>query len=224
MSPSLLTVACCEHTGYLLTHNAALNRVFVEAEDRGFLIKATRPKLEAKCTKSKRRPAFTLEEVHVILDKFEAWMQKGRTAKTRALKFVLYQYVNVLLDIGARPGDELLNLRWNQLTVKNTPITEHTGVFTDQNLDGVEPELITNTKLQRSAAMTVTGKTGTRNIVGMTRTVNVLTAIGRRNYKVDSPTIYPIINIAKASNSDLVFTIGNNKRPTSLNTLFESFL
>jgi hypothetical protein len=109
MSPSLLTVACCEHTGYLLTHNAALNRVFVEAEDRGFLIKATRPKLEAKGTKSKRRPAFTLEEVHVILDKFEAWMQKGRTAKTRALKFVLYQYVNVLLDIGARPGDELLN-------------------------------------------------------------------------------------------------------------------
>lgn len=151
----------------LLTHNAALNRVFDEAENRGFLTKATRPKLVAIGAKTKRRTAFTLEEVHVILDKFEAWMQKGRTAKTRALKFVLYQYINVLLDTGARPGDELLNLRWNQLTVKNTPITEHTGISSNQNLDDVEPEEIINTKLQRSAKMTVTGKTGTREIVGM---------------------------------------------------------
>lgn len=208
----------------LLTHNAALNRVFDEAEDRGFLTKATRPKLEVKGAKSERRPAFTLEEIHALLNKLEAWMQKGRTAKTRALKFVLYQYVNVLLDTGARPGDELLNLRWQQVKVSAKPITEHTGEFTDQNLDGVDPEPITNTKLQRSATMTVTGKNGTREIVGMARTVNALTAIGRRNYKVDSPTIYPLINIAKASNSDLVFTIGNNKRPTSLNALFESFL
>lgn len=208
----------------LLTHNAALNRVFDEAEDRGFLTKATRPKLVVIGAKSKRRPAFTLEEVHVILDKFEAWMQKGRTAKTRALKFVLYQYINVLLDTGARPGDELLNLRWNQLTVKNTPITEHTGISSNQNLDDVEPEEIINTKLQRSAKMTVTGKTGTREIVGMTRTVNALTALGKCNYAVDMPIIYPLINIAKASNNDLVFTIGNNKRPTSLNALFEDFL
>jgi integrase len=208
----------------LLTHNAALNRVFDEAENRGFLTKATRPKLVAIGAKSERRAAFTLEEIHVLLDKFEAWIGRGRTAKSKALRFVLYQYVNVLLDTGARPGDELLNLRWQQVKVSTKPITEHTGVFTDQNLDGVVPELITNTKLQRSATMTVTGKTGTREIVGMTRTVNALTAIGRRNYKVDSPTIYPLINIAKASNSDLVFTIGNNKRPTSLNALFESFL
>lgn len=208
----------------LLTHNAALNKVFDEAEERGFLNKATRPKLVAIGAKSKRRPAFSLTEVHVILDKFEAWIQKGRTPKSRALRFLLFQYVNVLLDTGARPGDELLNLRWNQIKVSIKPITEHTGVYTDQNLDGVEPEEITNTKLQRSATMTVTGKTGTREIVGMGRTVNALTAIGRRNYSVDSPTIYPLINIAKASNTDFVFTIGNNKQPTSLNALFESFL
>ena len=208
----------------LLTHNAALNKVFDEAEGRGFLTKAARPKLVAIGEKSKRRPAFTLEEIHVILNKFEAWMQKGRTAKTRALKFVLYQYVNVLLDTGARPGDELLNLRWNQLTIKNSPITEHTSTYTVQDEAGYDIEEVTNTKLQCSAKMTVTGKTGTREIVGMTRTVNALTALGRRNYKVDSPTIYPLINIAKASNNELVFTLGNNKRPTSLNALFEDFL
>ncbi|MFT7227983.1 MAG: integrase [Methylophilaceae bacterium] len=208
----------------LLTHNAALNRVFDEAENRGFLTKSTRPKLVAIGAKSERRAAFALEEIHVLLDKFEAWIGRGRTAKSKALRFVLYQYVKVLLDTGARPGNELLNLRWNQLTVKNTPITEDTGISSNQNLGDVEPELITSTKLQRSAKVTVTGKTGTREIVGMTRTVNALAALGKRNYAVDMPIIYPLINIATASNSDLVFTIGNNKRPTSLNALFESFL
>ena len=188
----------------LLTHNAALNRVFDEAENRGFLTKATRPKLVAIGAKTKRRPAFTLEEIHVLFDKFEAWIGRGRTAKSKALRFVLYQYVKVLLDTGARPGDELLNLRWRQVNVSNTPIAEHTGRYTVQDEAGYDIEEITNTKLQRSAAMTVTGKTGTRKIVGMTRTVNALTALGKCNYAVDMPLIYPLINIAKASNNDLV--------------------
>jgi hypothetical protein len=50
----------------LLTHNSALNRVFDEAQMRGFLTESNRPKLEAKGKDSQRRAAFTLEEVKVF--------------------------------------------------------------------------------------------------------------------------------------------------------------
>jgi len=44
----------------MLTHNAALNRVFDEAVIRNFLTEANRPKLEAKGKASDRRPAFDM--------------------------------------------------------------------------------------------------------------------------------------------------------------------
>ena len=50
----------------LLTHNAALNRVFDEAVVRGFLTDANRLKLEAKGKASDRRPAFDLNEIHAM--------------------------------------------------------------------------------------------------------------------------------------------------------------
>jgi len=65
----------------LLTHNAALNRVFDEAEVRGYLAKINRPQLIAKGAKSVRRSDFSVNEVHILLSGFEAWSKLARTKK-----------------------------------------------------------------------------------------------------------------------------------------------
>ncbi len=49
----------------ILTHNAALNRVFDEGVIRGYLTDMTRPKLEIKGRLGERRPAFDLDELKV---------------------------------------------------------------------------------------------------------------------------------------------------------------
>ncbi|NOU24405.1 MAG: hypothetical protein HOO90_02585, partial [Methylotenera sp.] len=202
----------------MLTHNAALNRVFDEAEIRGYITKINRPTLVATGAKSIRRPAFDIIEVQALLGNFEAWIKRARTPKSRALRFVLSQYVNVLLDTGARPGKELLNLRWKQIKPSIKPEVKHTGQLDE------EGEEIVSHNLNRSVVMTVSGKNGEREIVGMLRTVNALKEIGKRNYAVEMSVAYPLKNIVVASNNDLVFTIKNGVKPTSFNALFESYL
>jgi len=101
----------------------------------------------------------------------------------------------VLLDTGARPGDELLNLRWNQIKFRKDPISVKTGVFTEDGEDGDAEEIVIN-DLQRTVEMVVTGKTGTRTILGMQPTVKALTAIAKRNYNVNMPIIDPFKEVA----------------------------
>lgn len=99
----------------LMTHNAALNRVFDEAVIRNFLTEANRPKLKSKGKASDRRPDFDMNAVRALRANFQAWIQRGRDEQSKELRYLLRDYVEVLLDTGARPGDELLNLKWNQI-------------------------------------------------------------------------------------------------------------
>ena len=91
----------------LLTHNAALNRVFDEAVLRNFLTSANRPKLEAKGRVSDRRPAFELAELRLLAN-FDAWIGRARTAYSGEMRELMRDYVEMLIDTGARPGRELL--------------------------------------------------------------------------------------------------------------------
>jgi hypothetical protein len=94
----------------VITHNAALNRIFDEAELRGFMHATARPKLVAKGQQGQRRVEFNLDEVRAIRKNFDAWIERGR-ADSKELRLLLRDYVNVLLDTGARPGKELLDLQ-----------------------------------------------------------------------------------------------------------------
>jgi hypothetical protein len=116
----------------LQTHNAALNRVFDEAVIRSFLTDANRPQLDAKGRESDRRPAFELKEMKAVLAKFEPWIERARTKKSKQLRLLLRDYVESLLDTGARPGKELLDLKWNQIKLASDPKTTKT--------DEIDPE------------------------------------------------------------------------------------
>jgi integrase len=169
----------------MLTHNAALNRVFDEAVIRNFLTEANRPKLEAKGKASDRRPAFDMAEIRALVGSFDEWIERARNAKSKEMRTLLRDYVDVLLDTGARPGDELLNLKWKQINFVMKPTITPTYEVDE------EGEKITLSNLNRSLELTISGKTGTRTIVAMLRTVKALERIAKRNYEIDDDITEP---------------------------------
>ena len=204
----------------MLTHNAALNRVFDEAQMRGFLTDANRPKLESKGRSSTPRPAFSVIEVKALIAGFDGWIDNARNKESTEARTLMRDYVMALLDTGARPGVELLNLKWKQIKERIDPIMIPTGERDDEGNE------ITQHDLQRSVEMTVSGKTGTRQIVGMNRTVDVLRAIAARNYAAQvTPALTPLAHVIKPTNDDYVFRTKDKRDPSSsFQKMFARFL
>ena len=206
----------------LLTHNAALGRVFDEAQMRGFMTEANRPRLESKGKDSERRPAFTLEEVQAMLGSFDAWIERSRSDISKESRTIMRDYVLMLLDTGARPGIELLDLQWSKVTEnKVAPVVKEISKQMDEFQETPKDH-----DLQRSVTMTVSGKTGTRDIVGMGRTVQVLRSIALRRYPgIEQPVLTPLKGVAKSNNKDFIFRRNDGTSPvTSFQKMFENFL
>jgi integrase len=211
----------------MLTHNAALNRVFDEAVIRGFLTEANKPKLEATGKKSERRAAFDMNELRALLANFEGWVEAARTAQSKEMRTLLRDYVDMLIDTGARPGDELLNLQWRQIKFRMKPTMTATGVFVESKGEDegeVRAEEITLPNLNRSVELVVSGKTGTRTIVAMNRTVKALERIALRNYDIDDSIVNPFKQLTVPTNKDYVFRTRDKQPPTSWQKMFESYL
>jgi integrase len=197
----------------MMTHNAALNRVFDEAVLRGFLTEASRPKLESKGKKSTRRVAFDLEEVRALLGSFDAWIERATKKKSKPLRVLLRDYVTVLLDTGARPGKELMNLKWKQIRIDWKPVFTPTP-YVDEDGEPIE-QYIPN----KSALMTVSGKTGMREIAGNVNTLMALRRIVKSNYNDTS-----LEKLIETKSDDYVFRTSDGEKPTSFQNLFCSYL
>ncbi len=210
----------------MLTHNAALNRVFDEAVIRGFLTEANKPKLEATGKKSERRAAFDIGELRALLANFDDWIEAARTEQSKEMRQLMRDYVDVLIDTGARPGTELLNLQWRQIKLAMKPTLTRTGVI--DNTDDEHEEIVLP-NLNRSVEMVVSGKTGTRTIVGMLRTVKALERIAERNYEredddEEASITDPLKKLTVPTNEDFVFRTKNKEEQTSWQKMFESYL
>ena len=96
-------------------HNAALNRVFKTAVERGFMVPVQIPALFNHGAKSAPRPYFDPDGCLLILEKLSKFAQTGHKSCSRALRELLADYVVVLYNTGMRPGVESLNLKWNQI-------------------------------------------------------------------------------------------------------------
>jgi integrase len=183
----------------LLTHNAALNLVFDEAIYRGYMVESSRPKLQIKGKKSERRIEFNVDEVRAIRANFDAWIERAR-ADAKPVRQLLKDYVEVLLDTGARPGKELLELRWVQVEIKMYPTIKKTGVITKGNEYDSEDEEEVVINSNKTAILKIqNGKTGARTAIGRLPTVKALNRIAERNY---AKTAMELID--KGSN-DLIF-------------------
>lgn len=206
----------------IATHNVVLNRVFDEAVMRGLLTDAARPKLEANGKRGDRRPAFDLAELRALLGNFEAWIERARTEKSKELRHLLRDYVETLVDTGARPGDELLNLKWKQIDFKLKPTLKHTGKYETDD-DGDTEELVLP-NLNRSLELVVSGKTGRRTIVAMGRSIAALQRIAMRNYGYKGKLTNPFAKLTVPSNNDYVFRTAKKEKPTSFQNMFEDYL
>lgn len=201
----------------LMTQNAALNKVFDEAVIRGFLVQANKPILKAKGKKSERHADFSATELKALLNSFDAWIERGRDEDSKELRALMRDYVHALVDTGARPGDELMNLKWKQVKVSIKPRVAEDGV--DEH-----GELIEMHDLGLSCELTVTGKTGSRTILGMERTVRAMQRIAQRNYKAVGTVLEPLKHVATSKNNDYVFRTKAKAKPTSFQKLFGSYL
>jgi integrase len=133
------------------THNSALNRVLDEAELRGWITKAIRPTLLNKGVKQKSRGSFTDEEYEFIVKKTRYFHKHTEGKITRETREVLHNYALLLANTGIRHGTEALGLKWKHIRWEEAK-------------DGY-PYLV----------LTVSGKTGLREVVARQRTDRTLT-------------------------------------------------
>lgn len=171
----------------LLTHNAALNMVFDEAIYKGYMSPVSKPVLKAKGKKSEKRIEFSVKEVKALRGGFDNWISKGR-ADTRELRALLRDYVEVLLDTGARPGKEILDLKWVHVELDVKADVKGTGEFVQEEDQIFE---MFNWSIDRSVFLRIlTGKTskkGGRLALGTTNTYQALDRIAERNYGLTLP-------------------------------------
>ncbi len=201
------------------TQNAAFNRVFDEAIVRGYLTESNRPKLDGKTKVGERRPAFELHELKALLKNLGPYIESSRTRDVRERREILRDYVEMLVDTGARPGIELLNMKWKQIRFMMNPIS----TVTDQ-LDE-EGEAIEVHSLNRSCEMTVKGKTGQRQIIGRLPSIRILERIAMRNYGVKSTIRDPLAELIRPTNDDYIFRTREGRDMSDvLNHMFDSFL
>ena len=208
----------------MLNHNAALNAVFDEAMARNFLTALNRPKLEATGKKTQRRPSFALNEVRALLSNFDAWIGRAADKVEREKRELMRDYVEMLLDTGARPGKELMDLKWNQVLYEIKPELTDTGLTTDGKEEEPIPIVVPN--LNKTVLMSVSGKTGRRQILGRQRTVDTLARIAQRNYKVKTDVVQPLADVAHAGNNDFVLRTKVKKLDVSsfFQTMFQKYL
>lgn len=201
------------------TQNAAFNRVFDEAIVRGYLTESNRPKLDGKTKESQRRPAFELHEVRALLKNLTPYVEAGKTKDIRERREILRDYVEMLLDTGARPGIELLDMKWKQIRFMMNPISTVTDQV-DENGEAIEVH-----SLNRSCEMTVKGKTGQRQIIGRLPSIRVLERIALRNYGVKSSIKDPLAELIKPTNDDYIFRTKEGRDLSDvLNHMFDNFL
>ena len=140
----------------LNTHNSAMNRVFEEAVARGFIANKNVLLMVNRGEKSERRPDFTREEYATLIRKMPSWDNLGKAGKPTDMRHLMRDYVLIMANTGMRHGTEALNLRW-----------KHVTLFEEKDLQYLE--------------MSVTGKTGRRDIICRSGTINYLKRIHERS-------------------------------------------
>ena len=106
-------------------HNAALNLIFDEAIERGFMTEYQRPATKNTGTDSDRRAEFSHEELEVMMGYAPTFITHARTSRTRMIRELLAIYVPFMAATGMRAGTEAEFLEWRHIDVEirdNQPI------------------------------------------------------------------------------------------------------
>ena len=209
-------------------HNVTLNRVFDKAVEKAYITNSNRPKLDTKGNKSEKYATFDIQEINAILANFPSWIAATTNQEKREQRELLFDYVRVLIDTGARPGKELLELQWKniryRMLVKNASRVEideegNKDVITHEDYDD-RGEALELTEWDPTVSLSVYGKTKDRIANGFEVTYKVLNEIIERNYSKK----ITLKSLTTANDEGYVFRTRSNKAPSSFNHLFDRYL
>lgn len=210
-------------------HNVTLNRVFDKAVEKAYITNSNRPKLDTKGNKSEKYATFDIQEINAILANFPPWIAATTNQEKREQRELLFDYVRVLIDTGARPGKELLELQWKniryRMLVKNATRVEideegNKDVITHEDYDD-RGEALELTEWDPTVSLSVYGKTKDRIANGFDVTYKVLNEIIERNYHNKKITLK---SLTTANDEGYVFRTRSDKAPSSFNHLFDRYL
>lgn len=209
-------------------HNVTLNRIFEEAVTRGFMTSMQRPSLETKGRKAETFPTFSIDEINVILASLPAWIERGRNQHKKDLRHLMACYIRVLIDTGARPGKELLQLKWKNITYRVRYVDDTVLEYDDDGKviqkkiqigtdDTGEPEY--QQRQEAHVVLYVDGKTDGRFVNGFNATFGVLRDLVSRNYKDIT-----LAKLTKEKSEDFVFLTPTGASSKNFNEMFDDFL
>lgn len=178
------------------THNSALNRVFDEAMEHGYMTKSQIPELKNKGAKSERRADFTLDEYKHLFHFMRSWVKQGKEGKSRWMRELLRDYVLILANTGMRHGTESYGLKW-----------KHISFFEDKG--------------RQYLLMSVNGKTGQRELVARH---NVASYLKRIHSRTDDIKHLSFEELIKKGVDKEVFRLQNGTQSQSLAQTFEILL
>lgn len=180
----------------LNNHNSALNRVFDEALERGYMTRFQVPLLKNEGIKTQRRPDFTLEDYTAIYKGMRKWVKEARKGHETTLRRVLREYVLVLANTGIRAGTEAMNLKW-----------QHLFFFEEKGV--------------RYLALNVNGKTGHREVIARQHTARYLDRLRLANPAWQKGTFEEFI---AAKHDAYVFRVNDKDMTTTYGRMFARFL
>ena len=186
------------HHSTINTHNTALNRVLDEAEQRGWITPAIRPKPINDGIKTKSRGSFTKEEYKTIYEALRTFHKGSVNPMTQATREVLRNYVLVLANTGMRHGTEALNLKWKHLLWIKDGDETYLGLFVD-------------------------GKTGQRPLIARDRAIRPLERQLELNPNIQGQTLDEVIE-TKLDEYVFVTRLGTRAARANLSRAFEALL
>ena len=178
-------------------HNAALNQVFDEAVERGYLTEYARPLTKNTGVDSDRRAEFSHEELEAMMKYAAQFILDGRTARTRIIRELLAIYVPFMAATGMRPGTEAEFLEWRHIDVE---------------IRDAQP--ILHLRLQR-------GKRGARNFVAHNSCWLLLERLRQLSPDLSSMTLEEVL---KKKIPKLLFRLSDGSVPDNWNKPFRQWL
>ncbi|RVT48612.1 site-specific integrase [Rheinheimera sediminis] len=100
----------------LQNHNAILSKVYDKALSSGQITKYHIPTFETDGKRQERRGVFTWKEFRKISELISKEQQRTKNKTSRMLLELLYDYIDFAVATGMRPGTEIENVRWRDIS------------------------------------------------------------------------------------------------------------
>jgi integrase len=176
---------------------SAWNKVIATAVERGYLSERVPvPKLTTKGEKGKTRPAFSQDEIDMLLAFMDTWQNKGLREVDREIRTLLRDYIEMLLLTGMRHGTEAMGICWR-----------HIEWHTDKGV--------------RYLRIWVDGKTGGRWLIAKHRAVDVLKRLHARQLDICEMSFETTLQTRLPQ---LLFRFSNGYQPPSMNGTFKRLM